>query len=259
MIAAHVSDPTLRRAVLRAASPEEDVFDGALAREAAEFGSPRLLIVEEHLRWRGRRDACPVLVIGAERMREWEAARLALELPPTRLVHVTERLGALIEGTAVRGSVVDRTLAELSRAVGVRLPPPLRGFARRVMEFSHHYRSLHPLAEACGTTRGALKARFRRRGLASPSTCLRWFRVFAVADLLSDEEVTVATAARRLGFTSDGNLCRMLASVTGMTPTELRPASGWHRLLLTFAGTHLTPEHVEGWATLEELFRRRAA
>ena len=37
------------------------------------------------------------------------------------------------------------------------------------------------VAAACDTSRGALKARFRRRGLPSPSTYLRWFRVFAVA------------------------------------------------------------------------------
>jgi len=127
------------------------------------------------------------------------------------------------------------------------------------MEFSRHYRTLHALAEACGTSRGALKARFRRRDLATPSTFQRWFRIFAVADLLSDPDITVAVAARRLGFTSDGNLCRMLGSVTGMTPTEMRDPAGWRQLLLVFAGRHLGPEDVEGWATLDELFRRRAA
>jgi AraC-like DNA-binding protein len=259
MIAVHLADPTLRRAVLRAASPEEDVFDGVVAREAVEFGAPRLLILEEGLRWRGRRDACPVLEIGARRMREWESSRVALELPPTRLGHTTERLRALIGATALRGSAVDRTLAELSRAAGVRLPEPLRSFARRVMEFSHRYRSLHPLAEACTTSRGALKARFRRRGLPSPSIYLRWLRILAVADLLADEKITIATSARRLGFTSDGNLCRALRNLTGMTPTELRQAPGRQRLLLTFAAQHLTPEDLEGWATLDDLFARRAA
>ena len=259
MIAVHVSDPTLRRAVLRAASPEEDVFDGVLARDAVEFGTPRLLVLEEGLRWRGRFDRAPVLEIRGAMLREWDGARRALELPPTRLEFVTDRLAALMESSASRGSGADRTLAELSRAAGARLPEPLRGFGRRVMEFSHHYRSLHSLAEACGTSRGALKARFRRRDLATPSTCLRWFRIFAVADLLSDPEVTVAAAARRLGFTSDGNLCRMLSAVTGMTPTRMRDPAGWRALLLDFAGRHLGPDDLEGWATLDDLFRRRAA
>ena len=259
MIVAHVNDPTLRRAVLRAASSEEDVFDGVLARQAVEFGSPRILILEEGLRWRGRLDRVPVLEIGADRLRDWESARRGMELPPTRLEYTTLRLGALVESIARRGARVDRTLADLSRAAGVRLPEPLAGFGRRVMEFSHHYRSLHPLATACGTSRGALKARFRRRDMPTPSTCLRWFRIIAVADVLSDPDVTIAAAARRLGFSSDGNLCRMIGEVTEMTPTEMRFDAGRRRLHLMFAELHLGERDLEGWATLDDLFRRRAA
>jgi AraC-like DNA-binding protein len=259
MIAVHVNDPTLRRALLRAARPDEDVFDGTLAREGVEFGAPRLLVLEEGLRWRGRRGRCPELEIGAARLRDWEHARRALELPPTRLDFTTDRLSALVEAHARRGTDVDRTLSDLSRAAGVRLPEPLVGFARRVMEFAYHYRSLHPLANACGTSRGALKARFRRRDLATPSTWLRWFRILAVADALADRDVTIAAAARRLGFSSDGNLCRMLGEVTGMTPTEMRDPSGRRRLQMMFVQQYLSESHLEGWATLDDLFRRRAA
>ena len=81
----------------------------------------------------------------------------------------------------------------------------------------------------------------------------------AVADLLSDRSVTVAAGARRTGFTSDGNLCRMMAAVCDMTPTEVRTLRGWNRLLITFAWTQLTPEALEAWAELDELFERHVA
>jgi len=72
---------------------------------------------------------------------------------------------------------------------------PLRAFGRRILEFPTHYHDLHAKARASHLSRGALKARFRRRGLESPYTYLRWFRMMAVSYLLSDREVTVAQAA----------------------------------------------------------------
>lgn len=45
------------------------------------------------------------------------------------------------------------------------------------------------------TEQGALKARFRRRGLESLHTYLRWFRMMAVAYLVAGHEITVAQAA----------------------------------------------------------------
>ena len=81
----------------------------------------------------------------------------------------------------------------------------------------------------------------------------------SVADLLSDRSITVAVAAQRLGFTSDGNMCRSMLSLTGMTPTEVRSLPGWNRLLVTFAWTHLSPDALEAWASLDELFERQVA
>ena len=54
-----------------------------------------------------------------------------------------------------------------------------------------------------------------------------------------------------MGFTSDGNLCRMMSNVCGMTPTEVRTIHGWNRLLISFAWLHLTPDALEAWADLE--------
>jgi AraC-like DNA-binding protein len=260
MIVAQVSDPTLRRAVFRAAWEEEDVFDGRLGQVALELGFPRFL-VRDHVRsgFPSIPGGVPIVELDERLLGRWERERRAEELPLTRLEHLTNRLTAVMSPSPSEPTRVDRTLGDLSRAAGTRLPAPLRSFARRALEFPFHYRSLEPLAAACDTTPGALKARFRRRGLTSPSVYLRWLRLLAVSDLLSDRSVTVAAAARRLGFTSDGNLCRTMTNVTGMTPTEARSVVGWRRLVVSFAWSHLSVEALDGWATLDDLFSQRAA
>lgn len=260
MIVVQASDRHLRRAVLRAAHPEEDVVaDPETAVDAIERGFPRLVVRDAEHQWPPIPSQVRVSMVRDSTLERWDSERRAAELPPSRLDHLTERMSATIEGTAADRSWADRALAELTRAAGRRLPLPLRSFGRRVLEFPSHYTSLHPLAHACGMSRGALKARFRRRDLSTPSTYLRWFRLMAVSHVLADREVTVAEAASRLGFTSAGNLCRMMWSVIEMTPTDVRSLRGWNRLLITFAWTHLSSRHVEAWATLEDLFERRTA
>ncbi len=259
MIVIQVADSTLRKASIRAAHPDEDVFvDRRLAMRALEFGFPRLLLVDRPPRW-DTPTRVPRLELHDALLTRWEADRRSHELPPTRLEHLTERIRFAIHERARQPRHVDRILSELSRGCGARLPFSLRSFGRRVLEFPSHYTSLHPLSESCAVSRGALKARFRRRELESPSLYLRWFRLLAVADQLSDRDVTVAVAARQLGFTSDGNLCRMLSRITGMRPTELRARHGREQLLLSFVGRHLSPDRLEGWAALDDLFDRRVA
>jgi len=258
MIVVQAADPYVRRAVARASHPEEDVIaEARLVVKAIENGFPRLVIRDEHHDWPTLPDGVRLMHLRDADLERWEGERRSAELPPTRLDYMTERLGRAIEASVSDRSWIDTALAELSRAAGRRLPTPLRGFGRRVLEFPSHYTTLYPLANVCGMSRGALKARFRRRELSTPSTYLRWFRLMAVAHVLADREVTVEQAASRLGFTSDGNLCRMMWTVVEMTPTELRSLKGWNRLLITFAWLHLSPDHLEGWSTLDELFERR--
>lgn len=260
MIVVQASDPHLRRAVLRGAHPEEDVVaEPRLAVEAIERGFPRLVVRDEDHDWPPLPEGVRLVELTTDLLRGWEAERRAVELPPTRLDHLAQRVAGAVEGRAEDRSWVDTSLAELGRAAGRRLPGTLRSFGRRILEFPSHYTTLHPLAEACGTTRGALKARFRRRGLSTPYTYLRWFRLMAVSQLLSDRSVTVAEAASRLGFTSDGNLCRTMWNVLEMTPTDARSLRGWNRILVTFAWSHLTPDRLEAWSTLDQLFDRKTA
>ena len=128
------------------------------------------------------------------------------------------------------------------------------------MEFPSHYADLHGLAEVTGMSRAALRARFRRRGLPSPSIYyMRWFRVLAAAQLLADREITTIEAAHRLGFTTGGNLCRTVKSVTGVSSNDIRSVHGWNRLLILFAWRFLGRNELAAWETLENLFQREAA
>jgi AraC-like DNA-binding protein len=260
MIVSRVNDRVLMQAVRHAAHPEEEVVsDATRAVEALQLGFPRLLVRSGTSLSEPPPSGVPVLDLDEALLRRWEAERRLQELPPPRLGYLTGRLRVLMAKPATQATWVDTTLAELGRAVGAPLPGPLRACTRRVLEFPSRYRTLHDLAACCELSRGALKARFRRRGLASPYTYLRWLRVLAVAEILSDRSVTVADAAHRLGFTSAGNLCRAIDQLAETTTTELRTVGGWRRLVVQFAWIHLTPEALEAWATLTDLFEQRVA
>lgn len=264
MIVALLSDPYIRAALERAARSEEDVvWTGDQVVAAVELGTPRLVVCHaEGARPRpvlGVDAEVPILTLTRATLCRWESERHRVAWLPARMEYLADRLREQIRETAVRTTWVDVTLRDLARVSGAPLPPPLRGFARRVLEFPFHYVDLRAVASACGTTRGALKARFRRRGLASPSTYLRWFRVMAGAYLLSDRSVSVARAAYMLGYTTDGNFCRSIQSVSRLTPTEVRTVRGWNRLLVRFSWLFLRPESLEAWGRLDDLFVRTAA
>lgn len=262
MIVAYVSDPYLLTVVRNAAHPEEDVvLDPRLAPAAIEWGFPRLVIQVDGSDGPlvGVRSDVPIMRLDRALLARWERGRREIDVPPRRIDYLTRRLSTSIDKQAQGGTWVDKCLADLSKAAGAQLPLPLRAFGRRILEFPSHYSDLYAMADACEVSRGALKARFRRRGLESPYTYLRWFRMMAVAYTLSDRTVTVASAAHRLGFTSDGNLCRTMGSLTGLTPTEVRTVRGWNRLLIGFSWTYLTQPQLQGWDGLEELFGREVA
>lgn len=257
MIVSRVSDPLLQQAVRGAAHPEEEVVaDPVLGHEALQLGFPRLLVRSGSALREPAPSSVRLLDLDDTLLRRWETERRAEEIPAPRVEDLVRRLRTLTERSPSERTWADSALADLGRAAGMPLPPTLRAFARRVFEFPSRYTKLHDLAEACGLSRGALKARFRYRGLSSPYTYLRWFRLMAVSEMLSDRDVTVARAAHRLGFTSAGNLCRATAAMAETTPTDLRTVRGWNRLVVRFAWIHLTPEALDAWRDLE-LFRSR--
>jgi AraC-like DNA-binding protein len=262
MILGILADPVLRASLARAVSSEEDVVvDAAAVLDALYHGFPRMMVHDAENRRIVERmlDGVDLRVLGLSEseLASWDAARRGAKVLRSREDYATDRLRHLLRGERPGPTWVDLVFRDLSRAAGSQLPSPLRGFARRVMEFPGRYHDLHGLNEATGLSRGALKARFRRRELESPSIYLRWFRAMAAAHVLREREVTTLQASHRLGYTSDGNFCRALTSTTGLTPTELRSPQGRQRLLLLFAAKYLGPAALDAWASLDPLFAGR--
>ncbi len=266
MILAPTSDARLRRLIGQAALPEEDVFfETSTVLDALERGSPRLVIrVPEDPHplassVTSRAGSVPVLAVVPWRngLRSRGAGDAEIALFPVD--ENVERLRQLIDGTAATHTWTDRLLQDLGRASGSPLAAGLRGMGRRVLEFPPRYHDLHQLARLSGLTRDALKARFRRRGLPSPFSYLRWFRVLAASRVLSDPSVTTVAAAFRLGFTSSGNLCRSVQATAGLNPTDLRDSGSRDRLLIAFTEELLGADLEEPLGGLTDLFLRSAA
>lgn len=262
MIVSPLSDSFLRRAVLRAALPDEDVFwEAEEIREAVTLGFPRLIVYapgDPHpLAAPGVVDQMelPALALTDATLRVWDAERRAAGFAVTRVDDHGARLRRLMQETTGPLPWVEGVFRDLVRASGMGIPPVLRGLGRRVLEYPSRYDDLHALSDLTGLTRAALKARFRRRDLPSPYTYLRWFRVLAAAHLL-DQGLTTAEVAFRVGLHSSGNLCRYVQDVSGMSPNELRGPQGRARRLAVFAGSCLGRPRLEAWETLDRLFLR---
>lgn len=265
MILAPISDPLVRAAVRRAALPEEDVFHTMEDVQAAlRMGYPRVLVYQPEDRflhgqipaWQPR---VPTLALTRPTLRSWEMAWQADGLAVSHIDDSALRLRALIRRTLPGPTWVEGIFADLILTVGRGLAPSLRGFGRRVMEHPSRYATLADLSEVSSLTPGALKARFRRRGMPSPALYLRWFRILSSAHLLSDPRETTLTASYRLGFSSDGNFCRWIKTHGGLPPTALRKPDVRIHLLLRMASECLHPDALDAWAAMGNLFLRDVA
>jgi AraC-like DNA-binding protein len=266
MILAPLTDPILRATVRRAALPEEDVFHrmGDVS-HAIQFGFPRLLVYQPEDRFSASSEKeawerkIPMLAITRATLRSWESAWHAQGLAIGRMDDSALRLRALMRAASGSSNWVDAVFADLTLTLGRGLPPDFKGFARRVMEYPARYASLSDLGRFLDPSPGALKARFRRRGLPSPATYLRWFRVVAAGRLLADPRQTTLTSSFRMGFTSDGNFCRWVQKTSGYPPSALRGREGRMLLLLRLAAEAFPSGAMEGWESLGGAFLRDIA
>lgn len=266
MILAPLSNPFLRASVQQAALPEEDVFHRlSEVLLALRLGSPRLMVVQpEDPLNAGReveasRSNIPILSVTRALVQDWEASWMAQGLAVRRIDDSVMRLRTLMRALAGSSSWVDGVFADLVLLLGRGLPPGFKGLARRVMEYPARYTSLADLHHLMHLSPGALKARFRRRGLPSPTTYLRWFRLIAGARLLSDPAETTLTVSFRLGFGSDGNFCRWVQANAGCTPSALREWEGRMLLLFRLAEEGFPAGALDGWEGLDGLFLRGVA
>lgn len=265
MVLAFLTDPFLRAVVRRAALPDEDVFwDPDDVLEAARRGFPRLVVTADadphSLGEPGElAPGIPVLTVGEATLRSWRDAHRMVGFAVRRVDDHGRRLRRLMSRTAGPSPWVNGIFRDLASAAGRSLPPSFRGMGRRVLEFPARYRDLGSLARLSGISRGALKARFRRRDLPSPYTYLRWFRVLSSMHLLDAGELTTEEAAHRVGLHSSGNFCRYVVDVSGFSPSELRTWVPRMRILTRFVEECLGPAQIEGWEALEQLFLEEAA
>lgn len=250
----------------RAALPEEDVFHGIEeVRHALRFGFPRLLVcrAEDQARLgdllQYDKLMIPVLAIAADGFRGLGAAREAEGLAISRVDDSALRLRGLLEDTAMATGFVEAVFSDLSQIIGGALPPEFRGFSRRMLEYPMRYSSLGSLSGALGLSSGALRARFRRRDLPSPSIYHRWFRLLAAARILGDPRETTLTASSRLGFASDGNFCRWVSATSDLTPSSIRNWNGRLLLLIKLAERCLPEGSLERWESLGGIFLRQVA
>lgn len=260
MIVASLASSRLHASVRRAARPDEDVVVGPSADEALRRGFPRAAVVETSWSDRGPEwpDApdVPALIVDGPLLERWEADRRVggPEVPPDWTGYASSRIGMWLRRWGSRPTWVDLYLRDLGRAAGQPLPAPLRGLGRRVLEFPARYPDLKALAGIGGLSAGALKARFRRRGLPSPYSYLRWFRSLAVAHILSDPSVTTLGAAYRVGMSSSGNLSRAVQVTTGLTPTRLRADAGRENLVVGMVEELMSPAALALWHDLAPVF-----
>ncbi len=265
MILAPISDPILRATVRRAALPEEDVFHSLEdVQGALRFGFPRLLVYQPEDRflhgevpaWEAR---VPLLALTRPTIRSWQTAWQADGLAVSRIDDSALRLRDLMRRTSEKSNWVEGLFADLTLMVGRGLPRNLKGFARRVMEYPARYIALDSLREVTGITSGALKARFRRRGLPSPAVYLRWFRIAAAARILTDHRQTTLTASFRMGFTSDGNFCRWIQANSGFAPSAFRERGTRLSVLVRLTEACLPTGSVDAWEALGRIFVREVA
>lgn len=265
MILAPLSDPVLRAAVRRAALPEEDVLHAmGDIQDALRLGFPRLLvyqpedrfILDEIHNWKPK---LPSLALSKPTLAGWRSAWQDQGLAVSRIDDSANRLRTLMRTASHGPTWVEGVLADLILALGQGLPPNLRGFSRRVMEYPARYSSLRDFEGVTEISSGALKARFRRRGLPSPVVYLRWFRLIAASRLFSEMDLTLLQAAYRMGFSCDGNFCRWVQSVAHLPPSSLRARGGRTHLLLRLSQECFPPGALEAWGRLGSLFLREVA
>ena len=265
MILAPLSDPALRAAVRRAALPEEDVFHSMdEIQRALQLGFPRLLIHQLEDRFLQREihswePKVPILALTRSTLKSWDSDWQAQGLAVSRIDDSALRLRKLMQQASTGPTWVEGVFADLTLMVGRGLPPNLRGFARRVMEYPARYSSLSDLNGVTGISTGALKARFRRRNLPSPVTYLRWFRLAAAVRCLSELGQTTLTASYRMGFSSDGNFCRWIQSTSQLPPSAFRVGDGRMHLLFSLVRDCFPANSIEAWGTLGGLFLRDVA
>ena len=263
MILAPVKDRSLLHAVRRAALPVEDVFvETEDILEALQAGFPRVSILERESDdlatrlIRGIGSKLPILEIAPFDLRDLRGSTTPVV---TRQIDVDPvRMRRMIEQVARPMNWVEGLLRDLGRLAGRPLPLEVRALARRVLEFPSRYALTEEVARAVGLSPGAMKARFRRRGIPSPFAYTVRLRALCACELLAGRGMTTTSVAFHMGYSSGGNFCRAFRMLTGLKPSVGATVQGRLAVTTSFAAELLRPEQLEKWDDLGPLFVRAA-
>ena len=263
MILAPIKDQYLLRVVRRASLAVEDVFvEPEDIRRALRVGFPGILILgpeseEEVVRLMPRvGPRLPILEVAPQdlqtlRHTKWSVATRQIDMDPARLRRMVEQVARPMNW-------VERILRELGQLAGRPLPLELRALVRRVLEFPSLYALTEEVAGRVGLTPGAMKARFRRRGLPSPFAYTVRLRALCACEFLSRKEMTTASVAYHMGYSSSGNFCRAFLKLTGLRPSVGATLPGRLVTSANFAADLLRAEQLERWDDLRPMFVRAA-
>jgi AraC-like DNA-binding protein len=263
MILAPIKDRYLLRAVRRASLAVEDVFTEAEdILGALRVGSPRISILEPEsddlvaqlIRRMGSK--LPILEIAPHDLRTLRYSTTSIA---TRQIDIDPvRLRRMIEQVARPMGWVDRVLRDLGQLAGRPLPLELRALARRVLAFPSRYALTDEVSGTAGLTPGAMKARFRRRGLPSPFAYTVRLRALCACEFLSRQDTTTASVVYRMGYSSSGNFYRAFLKLTGLRPSVGATVQGRLAVSTSFAAELLSAEQLARWDDLGPLFVRAA-
>ena len=113
-------------------------------------------------------------------------------------------------------------------------------------------------AQHAGLTPGAMRARFRRRGLRSPFAYTVRLRTLSACELLARQDVTTSSVAYHMGYSSSGNFCRAFLNLTGLRPSAGATVQGRLAVMTSFVSDLMRPDQLEKWDDIGPLFVRAA-
>ncbi|HET7586321.1 MAG TPA: helix-turn-helix transcriptional regulator [Gemmatimonadaceae bacterium] len=200
---------------------------------AAQRGDVRLVIVglrmcddgslAECRRFRDEFPAIPLVAYGGDRPAEIRslAALGTIGVCAVLIAGVDDvspsHLAALVRSQLLKSRSPEALLAWLLPAMPLVIRPVIEFVVTRTPDV----RTVNDVAAACGVHPRALRRRLQSAHLPAPDTLIKLCRLAHVALLLEDGEVSVETAARRVGYESTRTLRKQCTRLLGVTPRQL--------------------------------------
>ena len=126
------------------------------------------------------------------------------------------------------------TRSTVSRALGIRLPPPQRHIVRAAMDGVLLGWKTDDLADWAGWTRPHLSVRLKEEGLPSAGSILLWARLLHASQWLTEPGRSAESVSRQLGYANGPVFRRALRNYLDATPTQVVRRGGLDYALRLF-------------------------